>query len=57
MCKTSHTSAHVEGGGMGGRQPSWTCDSNSLGRDRGSGYHPPVLSVLNRGGGCFERSP
>lgn len=56
-CKTSHTSAHVEGGAWGGRHPSRTCDSNSLGRDGGAVYELPVLSVLNRGGGCFERSP
>lgn len=56
-CRTTHTSAHVEGGAWGGRHPSWTCDSNSLGRDEGVGYEPPVLSMLDGGGGCLERSP
>ena len=57
VCVTSHTSAHVEGGAWGGRHPSWTCDSNSLGRDASGGYEPPVLSLLYGGGGCLERSP
>jgi len=57
VCVTSHTSAHVEGGAWGGRHPSRTCDSNSLGRDASGGYEPLVLSLLYGGGGCLERSP
>lgn len=53
----SHTSAHEEWGAWGGRHPSWTCDSNGLGRDATYVYESPVLSMLNRGGGCFKRSP
>jgi hypothetical protein len=55
--ETPHTSAHVGGGAWGGRHPSCTCDSNSLGRDASGGYHPPLLSMLDGGGGSFERSP
>jgi hypothetical protein len=53
----SHVRTRRRGGAWGGRHPSWTCDSNSLGRDASGGYEPPVLSMLDRGGGCFKRSP